>query len=166
MAGYKYSPPSPGNVSSIRSDIVTEFNRWNTQAGERVITDFDLPYANQGTREAEVVFILRGMKMRVRIDAWDTFAVNLKCAALNIRDMRLAEARGSLEAMRETFLGLPAPARERDPYEILQIRPDASAEMVDAAYKTLAKKLHPDAGGTDAQFKELQAAYDKVKKGT
>jgi curved DNA-binding protein CbpA len=34
----------------------------------------------------------------------------------------------------------------RDPYRILQVQPDADADVVKAAYRVLARKLHPDAG--------------------
>jgi len=159
---YKYKPPT-GNVQTTRADITAEFKRWNEQAGEKIITDYDLPYAYQGTIEAEVVFILRGQKLRVKIGVWDSFATNLRCCYLNIRDMRLAEARGSLEAMIETFMALPAPARERDPYEVLGIRPDAPLALAEAAYKHLINQAHPDKGGTDAQAAALNAAIEKVR---
>jgi curved DNA-binding protein CbpA len=39
-----------------------------------------------------------------------------------------------------------------DPYKVLQIEPDASDEIIEAAYKRLAKRYHPDvAVGPDAQ---------------
>ena len=34
----------------------------------------------------------------------------------------------------------------RDPYRILQVQPDADIDVVRAAYRVLARKLHPDAG--------------------
>lgn len=159
---YKYNPPS-ANVSNTRADIKAEFSRWDAQAGESVISDFDLPYANAGNIEAEVVFILRGQKMRVRIDRWGDFATNLRCAYLNIRYMRLAEALGSLDAMRETLMALPAPARERDPYEVLGIRSGTPLELAEAAYKVLSKQRHPDAGGSNEAMAELNAAIEKVR---
>ncbi len=39
-----------------------------------------------------------------------------------------------------------------DPYKVLQVEPDASDEIIEAAYKRLAKRYHPDvADGPDAQ---------------
>jgi hypothetical protein len=39
-----------------------------------------------------------------------------------------------------------------DPYKVLQVEPDASDEIIEAAYKRLAKRYHPDvAAGPDAQ---------------
>ena len=51
-----------------------------------------------------------------------------------------------------------------DPYEVLGVKRDASAEEVQKAYRRLAKKLHPDLnpGDRDAEegFKRVSAAYD------
>jgi hypothetical protein len=41
-----------------------------------------------------------------------------------------------------------------DPYKVLQVDPDAEDEVIEAAYKRLAKKYHPDvAPGPDAQVR-------------
>lgn len=47
-------------------------------------------------------------------------------------------------------------------YEILEITPDASIEVIKAAYKALIKKTHPDNLGTEADgiIKEINAAYE------
>ena len=54
----------------------------------------------------------------------------------------------------------------KDPYEILGVARDASAEDLQKAYRKLAKKLHPDLnpGNADAEekFKEIAGAYDLV----
>ena len=34
----------------------------------------------------------------------------------------------------------------RDPFRILQVQPDADPDVIKAAYRVLARKLHPDAG--------------------
>lgn len=44
--------------------------------------------------------------------------------------------------------------------EILGLEPGCSAEAVGAAYRGLAKKLHPDHGGNPESFKQLQWAYE------
>jgi DnaJ-class molecular chaperone len=49
------------------------------------------------------------------------------------------------------------------PYETLGVKPSASADDIKKAYRTLAKKLHPDLNPdkrVEQQFKEVSAAYD------
>ncbi len=49
----------------------------------------------------------------------------------------------------------------RDHYRVLQVDPSADAEVIAAAYRVLARKLHPDsAGSRDAErMTELNSAY-------
>jgi curved DNA-binding protein len=53
---------------------------------------------------------------------------------------------------------------EHDYYEILDVARDASPDAIKKAYRTLARKYHPDVNPGDkkseAKFKEAQAAYD------
>lgn len=39
----------------------------------------------------------------------------------------------------------------KDYYRILQVHPEASPEVIDRAYKTLARKYHPDAWPSEKQ---------------
>ncbi len=60
----------------------------------------------------------------------------------------------------------------KDPYEVLGIGRDATDEEVKSAYRTLAKKYHPDNYGPDNPLKDLaeekmqevNAAYDEIQK--
>jgi len=56
----------------------------------------------------------------------------------------------------------------RDPYRILQVHPDADPDVVRAAYRVLARKLHPDAGEvpdevTERRMTDLNWAYALVR---
>ena len=46
-----------------------------------------------------------------------------------------------------------------DLYELLQVSPAADTEVIAAAWRKLAAKAHPDAGGDAEWFQELEAAY-------
>jgi len=48
-------------------------------------------------------------------------------------------------------------------YNELGVHPDATAEEIDAAYRSRAKRLHPDAGGDEAEFVALGNAYAVLK---
>jgi DnaJ-class molecular chaperone len=55
---------------------------------------------------------------------------------------------------------------KRDYYQVLGISRDASKDEIKRAYRTLAKKFHPDRNRTDPhaadKFKEVQEAYDAL----
>lgn len=52
----------------------------------------------------------------------------------------------------------------RDPYEVLGVKKDASADQIKSAFRRLAKKLHPDLNPGNAkaaaEFKEVAAAHE------
>lgn len=53
-------------------------------------------------------------------------------------------------------------------YDLLQIRPDASDELIRAAYRRLAKQYHPDTNPLDrshasARFRLIQDAYEHLR---
>jgi curved DNA-binding protein CbpA len=53
-----------------------------------------------------------------------------------------------------------------DPYQILQVAPSAEQEVVDAAYRALARKYHPDRDHTayaGHRMAQLNAAYALVR---
>ncbi len=56
----------------------------------------------------------------------------------------------------------------RDPYRILQVQPDADPDVIRAAYRVLARKLHPDAGApvdalVERRMTDLNWAYGVVR---
>lgn len=52
-----------------------------------------------------------------------------------------------------------------NPYDVLGVDRDADDDEVKEAYREKAKKHHPDQGGDEEKFKEIQAAYDQIKDG-
>lgn len=51
-----------------------------------------------------------------------------------------------------------APAQEPEPWEVLGVAPGASAAEVNAAFRTLSRQHHPDAGGDPIRFQQLTEA--------
>jgi curved DNA-binding protein len=49
---------------------------------------------------------------------------------------------------------------EKNYYEVLGVKEDASADEIKKAFKKLARKHHPDAGGDEARFKDVSEAYE------
>lgn len=49
---------------------------------------------------------------------------------------------------------------KKDYYEVLGLKKGASASEIKKAFRTLAKELHPDKGGDENAFKEVNEAYE------
>ena len=49
-----------------------------------------------------------------------------------------------------------------DLYELLDVAPEATADEIKAAYRKLALKVHPDAGGNAALFRQVQDAFETL----
>jgi curved DNA-binding protein CbpA len=49
-----------------------------------------------------------------------------------------------------------------DLYRVLQVIPEAEPEVIRAAYRSLARKYHPDLGGSEAQMAVLNAAWETL----
>jgi len=58
----------------------------------------------------------------------------------------------------------PPPPRPKpvDPYTALHLLPSAPAELIKAAYRTLAQIHHSDHGGSEETMKRLNEAYGKL----
>jgi len=52
------------------------------------------------------------------------------------------------------------PAAERSIWDVLALSPDATVAEVKRAYRAKALETHPDRGGDDAAFREVQRAYE------
>jgi hypothetical protein len=53
----------------------------------------------------------------------------------------------------------------KDPYEVLHLRPTAPPAIIKAAWRELAKILHPDHGGNPEEFQRAKDAYEMLVKG-
>ncbi len=106
--------------------------------------------------------------------ASDTFrqpAENVKAIAMTINRLRLVADYGvySMEqAMRgAAYEALPSPEPPPRPWwEVMGLAQEVDRAVVDAVYRALAKKRHPDAGGSQAEMQELLRAYDEAKRQT
>lgn len=96
------------------------------------------------------------------IDLYDRVAANLAAIAATLAAMRAIERHGGATILDRAFLGFAALPEKATQHwrEVLGIQGQATIDLVESRFKALAKLRHPDVGGTDEQFIELQQAKE------
>lgn len=116
-------------------------------------------------------FVLNGRQRVMARDKFTRFEENCRSLTLAIEAMRALERHGGGTMMERAFSGFDAlpppdatPVRPtRTCWRVLGVAPSATDAEIDAAYRRLAKDLHPDAGGTAEDMAELNAARARAK---
>jgi hypothetical protein len=116
-----------------------------------------------------VYFQLRSKPYAMACDRYRTVADNLAAIAAHI-DATRAIARHGVATAEETlqaFQALPGPSTRPRPWaDVLGFKAPTqiTAAMIDEAYRDLARRRHPDLGGSDAAMSELNAARDAARR--
>lgn len=148
--------------TQTEKELKVEFQRWARLRGGTVKYGV---FNMRGHREVTLKYTLPGADEMTLIMGEQARAEdNLRVLFLCIEALRLNELRGIAPLMQKAYMALPAPEAEVDPYELLGISPNAPANVIDAAYRALAKDAHPDHGGSAAKMAELNKAYERAKK--
>ena len=119
-----------------------------------------LPYAKYRTpddRGVAVYFTYRGQQMCFACDKWDVVHDNIYAVGKTIEALRGVERWGTGEMVQQAFTGFVA-LPSNSPWEVLGLKPGASAAGIEAAYRDRAKRCHPDVGGSHDQMARLNAA--------
>jgi hypothetical protein len=105
-------------------------------------------------------FQLQGEPVCMPCDTYGRVADNIAALAAHIEATRAIERHGvaSVAEMFAGFVALPAPGAERPWWDVLETRRDASADVVEAQFRRLARERHPDAGGSTEAMAALNAA--------
>ncbi|MBJ8343958.1 J domain-containing protein [Antrihabitans sp. YC2-6] len=128
------------------------------------------PYASRRPPEDKgvaVYFVLSGEQQCIPCDKWSSVAENMRAIERTVEALRGLERWGAKEMVNAAFRGfkaLPAativtPYQSRIWHEVLEVSPDASPETIKAAYRSMLMKHHPDQGGDERKFHEVQKAF-------
>lgn len=133
-----------------------------------------MPYARQSRLDdsgVAVYFELNGAQQCIPCDKWRMLDENLHAISKTIEALRGIERWGAKEMVNAAFRGFKALPETiimgehtaRAWWEVLQVSQNADPDIVDAAYKRMLSKTHPDHGGTDFAVQEVIAAYRQYK---
>lgn len=110
-----------------------------------------------------VYFSFRGKPMVMACDRYDTAAGNMRSLGLAIEGLRQLERHGGGTMMEKAFEGFAALSDAPHWTGVLGVSKDATVELIEAAYRQLAKKRHPDVpGGSAKAMMELNAARQQA----
>ncbi len=166
----------------IEAEVKTELQRWGAKAyslssgiaapeGMKQVRP-NTAKINQTPEEATVTLVVewpdwkKRPPLTIRYNKQARAVDNAAAIILTLHELRMHETRGIDDVMRQAYMQLPAGGEtkiKRDPYEVLGVTKATPLEVVDAAYRVLAKSAHPDAGGSDEAMAELNEAYEVVK---
>ncbi len=157
-----YTNPSRATWAQNAKRISETFEKWGIGFEDwRIDCDIE-PARRNGYHSTPVTvsYRLRGQVVAMTLDSQDTPAKNLSSIAITVEAIRMQERRGLGAIAAAHYLAIAAPVGKRDPHEVLGLRPDATAEEVDAMYRLRAKSAHPDTGGSEDAMQELNEARD------
>lgn len=161
----------------VRSDLYHEMRLMNTPftiSSNVAIRNDGLPYANQRTPDdpgVALYFTRKGQELCIACDQYRTVDANLRAISNTIKAIRGMERWGTEDMVDAAFTGFKALPETiimgehtaRAWWEVLQVSQNADWDVIEAAYKRLLHKAHPDKGGSDFAFQELQNAFKQAK---
>lgn len=132
-----------------------------------------LPYSNQRQPDdpaIAVYFKLNGENQCVPCDKWTRTEDNLQAIRKTIEALRGLERWGAKEMVNAAFRGFKALPESiimsehtaRAWWEVLEVSQTANPDVIRAAYKAQLHYKHPDKGGNQWKFEELQKAFKEA----
>jgi len=105
----------------------------------------------------------RGASARcIAVDQYDRVADNLAAIAATLEAMRAIERHGGAAILDRAFTGFTALPAPEQWFTILGVSASATREQIEAAYRPLAMKHHPDRPGGDVkEMARINAARDE-----
>ena len=161
-----------GRVLSVMDGIqrvLLELERLGVKRDDLVIST-DIPTRLDGLPRSDrtvtdpgvAVYWLKGKATRcMAIDRYDRVADNLAAIAATLEAMRAIERHGGAEILDRAFTGFAALPAPEQWWQVLGVAENATGEEIDAAWRRLAARHHPDRGGDSAQMARINTARDQ-----
>ncbi|ELZ84423.1 heat shock protein DnaJ domain protein [Haloferax elongans ATCC BAA-1513] len=164
------------SLGQTTSDLETEMGRmdvddWGASIGNQHTLSNSLPRHN--ARPDDPGFVMRwsknGEQFAVACDRYSRLRDNVREVYKWIHETRMRSQRGVVTGEDE-FAAARLPSADdvvaapasRSPHHVLGVDPDASEDEVEDAYREKLHEVHPDRGGSHAEFQKLQNAKEAM----
>lgn len=105
-------------------------------------------------------FELDGKPHLLACDRWDSVAGNIAAIAAHIDALR-GQERWGVATLHEAFAGHVALPPPEQWWQVLGLTAGAPVDLIQRRYRELARRAHPDTGGSEAEMARLNAARDE-----
>lgn len=158
-----------------RQDLAETFRKWHVvrwsvepvkpafNPGKRIQTDQERAVTVRYTEADGAAVVLTSQAQERAVD-------NFRALYLAIERMRLIDAAGLTDIVRQAYAQLPPPSPPTpalptsDPYAVIGVDRHDSLAAIERVWKAKLWAAHPDQGGDVAQAARLNAAMDAIRK--
>lgn len=161
-------------ITAAIGNVEDSLRRFATDTGRKVenvvvSSNFSLGDRNPRDSGVAVYFSWDGITTCIAVDRYRRIEANLQAIHHCIEAERTKMRHGGLNLVRAAFRGyaaLPPPGAARDWRDVLELHRDGpiTLEIAEMAFRHLARKRHPDAGGSDSAMADLNAAIAAARK--
>jgi len=172
----KYRSRSKFKVASFsvtRDRLIREIK---LLGGTEIILSTNIPLRNDGLPYARganpadpgvaVYFKMKGQPRSLACDTWKLVEDNLHALELTVAAMRGLDRWGCSDMLDRVFRGftaLPAPTQAKPWWEVLQCKQTDHIDDIEENFRHLAKRMHPDLGGSVSKMTELNHAIAEAR---
>lgn len=124
-------------------------------------------YQTEAERSVTLSYIKQGNQMTLVSKNQHSAQENLRALYLAVERMRLIEAAGLTDIVRQAYAQLPPPATAQpanDPYAILGVQRSDPLELIEAIYRARMHQAHPDHGGSTLHAATLNGAIEQIRR--
>lgn len=177
--------PYPGSISlghrEAFASIEEELEAWGAVldrvefAATEYARDPNVPHKSDDPDDPGVAVYFRRLEedadhgYALACDRWESLRDNARAISLYVRRKRLAE-RCEVATAESEFSTAALPSGEEEaivatsqpPHEVLGTSPAPTVDEVREAFRERVKEVHPDNGGSDAEFRRVKEARDEL----
>jgi hypothetical protein len=170
--GYTFTERNPISLAAATKELTDELRMLG---GKNVVLSSNLELRRDGLPRSgqrkpddcgvAVYFTKDNSQLCFACDRWDRVEDNIVAVAKTIEALRGIERWGTGDMIRAAFTGfqalppVPGTMPGRRWWEVFGIAGHSSTAEVEARFSALARQHHPDRGGTEKGFQEINDAY-------